>query len=86
MRLSDAFFNIFCAGLSCTANDCAMRKPGGGCRVADVPPQGNAEFANIARRVYRKRIGNALLPSAKRRLDESMEIINKAYPPSAKVV
>lgn len=86
MKLQDAFFNILCAGVSCSSDECQMRRKDGGCSMVDFPPNGNREIANVARVVYHRRTNNILLPSAKRRLDESMATINKAYPPSVKIV
>lgn len=73
-KIDDAFFFVICNGVRCNFDECELA--GNGCAFGRTDKR---ILADIARRRYEKREKTP-------RLQEWMQIINKAFPRGAKVV
>lgn len=73
-KVDDAFFFVICNGVRCDSDECELA--GNGCAFGRTDKK---ILADIARRRYEKREKTSFL-------QECMQIINKAFPRSAKVV
>lgn len=74
-KLVNHFIDVICCGVGCTTDKCACRI-GGGCEFDNLSDR---ELANIARDRFIKK---GCPPS----LEESMAIINRAYPSKAVIL
>ena len=72
--VDQAFFFVICNGIRCDSDECELA--GTGCEFGRTDKK---ILADIARRRYEKREKTPLL-------QECMQIINKAFPRSARVV
>ena len=72
--VDQAFFFVICNGVRCDFDDCELAGTGCAFGITD-----KKILADIARRRYEKREKTPLL-------QECMQIINKAFPRSARVV
>lgn len=75
-KIDDALYFVICNGIRCGYDKCELDSEGQGCMFSRADKR---FLADIARRRYEKREKTP-------RLQEWMQIINKAFPRSAKVV